>query len=336
MYWYWVLVIVIAATIVLVAALIFAVALYAHRLVFGRRMNRNVNINYYSAQDFNLPARRIQVTFDGTPLYAAVYSYIPEEKCKKVVLFCHGIGPGHCAYMTEIAKLASYGYAVVAYDSIGCGSSQGKNSRGFYANVQCATATYIAIMRDGTLKDKPVHIVGHSWGAYTALCLSTVVAARSVVALSGFNTPTKIMADSSAPVMGKLMATLCRPMWWLINLFVFGVHGNANSVKRIQKSDVPAFIAYGSKDKTIRPDNSPANFAHGPFIQTFIYDDKGHNVYNTVHAQKLLEDLNVAMSPSYFKTEAQRKSFFKNFDFVAATEEDESVMNQIKFFIDSH
>ena len=67
-----------------------------------------------------------------------------------------------------------------------------------------------------------------------------------------------------------------------------------------------------------------------------VYDDKGHNVYNTVAAQKLLEDLNAAFSPSRFKTPQARKAYFENFDFKAATEEDEKVMSAIKFFIDSH
>lgn len=336
MSWYWILIIAIIVTIFIAAVLVFALALYAHRLVFGRRQNRNVNIKYYTPRDFNLNARPIRVTFDKAELYAAVYSDRPEADCTRTVLFCHGVGPGHVQYMTEIAKLASYGYAVVAYDSIGCGSSPGKNARGFYANVQCATAAYIALRADPVLNQKPVALFGHSWGAYAALCLTTVVAADCVVALSAFNTPSKIMADSSAPSMGGLLAGLCRPMWWLINILVFGIHGNANAAKRIQKSQTPAFIAYGSRDKTVRAENTPATTARGPFIQTHIYDDKGHNVYNTVHAQKLVDELLAAFSPSRFRTPEARKAYFANFDYKAATEEDEDVMNAIRFFIDSH
>ena len=336
MSWYLIFIIVIAATIVAAAALVFALALYAHRLVFGRRMNRNVNLKYFPSEDFGLNVRGLKVVFDGTPLYAAVYSLKPEKDCSRVVLFCHGIGAGHAPYMTEIAKLASFGYTVVAYDSIGCGASQGKNTRGFYANVQCATATYIAIKGDALLRGKPVCLVGHSWGAYTALCLTTVVGADCAVALSGFNTPSKIMADSSAPVMGATLAAICRPMWWLINLLKFGVHGNANAVKRIQKSQTPAFIVYGSRDKTVRPENTPANSAKGPHIKTVVYKNKGHNVYNTERAQKLLEELNSALSPSRFRTPEARKSYFSKFDFKAATEEDSSVMDDIRAFIDSH
>lgn len=333
---YQIIIIVIAATIFLVAALLFALALYAHRLVFGKRINRNVNLKYFEPSDFALNVRRLLVTFDKTPLYAAVYTDRPESSCTRAVLFCHGIGAGHAPYMTEIARLASFGYAVVAYDSIGCGLSQGKNARGFYANVQCATAAYIAMRSDAQLKGMPVCLVGHSWGAYTALCLTSVVAAQSVVALSGFNSPAQMMADSAAPVMGRLPAALCKPMWWLINLFAFGVHGNANAAVRIVRSEVPALLAYGAKDRTVRAENTPACTAHGTYLQSVVYDDKGHNVYNTVAAQKLLEDLNAAFSPSRFKTPQARKAYFENFDFKAATEEDEKVMSAIKFFIDSH
>ncbi len=334
--WYWILVIAIIATIAIVLIVLFALALYAHRLVFGRRMNRNVNLKYFEPSDFGLNVRRLEVTFDKTPLYAAVYTDRPAENCAKVVLFCHGLGAGHAPYMTEIAKLASYGYAVVAYDSIGCGLSQGKNTRGFYANVQCATAAYIAVKRDEELCAKPVHLFGHSWGAYTALCLTKIVAVRSVVALSGFNSPAKALADSAAPVMGRAMATLCRPMWWLINFFTFGPKGNANASKAIEGVEVPAFLAYGQRDKTIASDNTPATTAHGVFIQSQVYVDKGHNVYNTVRAQKLVDELNAALSPSRFSSAAAKKAYFEKFDFVAATEEDENVMNAIRFFIDSH
>lgn len=331
---YQIILIVIAATVALAAALVFALALYADRLVFGRRINRNVHLKYFSAQDFGLNVRRLSATFDGVPLFAAVYSKQPEETCSNVVLFCHGMGPGHVAYMTEIARLASFGYAVAAYDSIGCGSSQGKNSRGFYANVQCATAAYIAVRGDAALKGKPVCLVGHSWGAYAALCLTTVVGADSVVALSPFDRPAKMMADSAAPVTGRLMAAICLPAWHAINFFRFGPHGNASATKRILRSGTPAFIAYGGRDGTVLPDNTPATRAKGANVLAVVYKDKGHNVYNTARAQKLVEDINAAFSR--LKTPAQRAAYFSSFDFVAATEEDDAVMDEIRFFIDSH
>ena len=331
-----IIIIVIVATVALVAALVFALALYSHRLVFGRRQNRNVYLKYFEPSDFSLSVRRLPVTFDKTPLYAAVYTDRPESSCTRVVLFCHGIGAGHSPYMTEIARLCSFGYAVVAYDSIGCGLSQGKNARGFYANVQCGIAAAISVSCDEELRKKPLCIFGHSWGAYTALCLTTVVAADSVVALSGFNTPSKIMADSAAPAMGGLLAGVCRPMWWLLNFFRFGIHGNANAVKRIQKSGTPAFIAYGARDRTVRAENTPATCAKGPFIQAHVYDDKGHNVYNTVHAQKLVDEMTAALSSPRFSSPEAKRAYFSSFDFRAATEEDENVMRQIQFFIDSH
>lgn len=334
--WYLILIIVIAATLAAVAVLMFALALYAHNLVFGKRINRNVNLKYFEPQDFDLRVRRLDVTFDGTLIYAAVYTDRPEEECAKAVLFCHGMGAGHAAYMTEIARLASFGYAVVAYDSIGCGLSHGKNARGFYANVQSAVAACIAVRADKQLKLLPLYAVGHSWGAYTALCLTKIVGLRAVVALSGFNTPARMMADSAAPVMGGLLSALCLPMWWLVNVIKFGFKGNANASRRIERSNTPAWIAYGARDKTIRPENTPAHTAHGVFINSVIFDNKGHNVYVTPHAQKLIEDLTAALSPSRFRSAERRREYFEKFDFLAATEEDDAVMNQIRFFIDSH
>ena len=336
MLWYHILLIVIAATLVIVACLVFALAFYTDRLVFGKRMNRKINLKYFPPEDFGLGVRLIDCRLGRVPLYAAVYTDRPQEECKKVVLFCHGIGAGHAPYMTEIARLCSFGYVVVAYDSIGSGLSRGKCTRGFYANVQSAAAVYGAIKNDPSLSNLPVHLVGHSWGAYAALCLTPYVKARSVVALSAFNSPSRVVADIAAPVMGGWLAGLCRPMWYVINFLRFGARGNSNASGCIERSGIPAFLAYGAKDKTVRSENCPAVTAHAPLIQSHVYDDKGHNVYATVRAQKLIDDLNAAFSSSRFRTAAQRKAFFENFDFKAATEEDDAVMNQIRFFIDSH
>lgn len=336
MEWNDILIIAIVATLVVAAAIIFALAFYADRLVFGRRQNRNVNLKYFTAEDFNLKYKMLNASFDGAKLFAAVYCKTQIKDCQKAVIFCHGMGAGHAAYMTEIAKLSESGYAVVAYDSIGCGQSEGKNAVGFYANVQCAIAAYIAVKRDEQLKDKPVFLAGHSWGAYAALCATKYVAVDGVVALSGFNTPVRIMADSSAKVMGGFLAALCKPFWYLINLFRFGFRGNSNASKCIEKSGVPAFLAYGTKDNTIEAKNTPANTAKGVNIQNIIYEGKGHNVYLSDSAQKLTNELLDALSPSHFSSVEARKKYFENFDFVAATREDEDVMRQITFFIDSH
>ena len=53
-----------------------------------------------------------------------------------------------------------------------------------------------------------------------------------------------------------------------------------------------------------------------------------------MRAQKLVEELNAAFLR--LKTGEQRAAYFSKFDFVAATEEDDAVMNAIRFFIDSH
>lgn len=336
MEWNEIAIIVICATVVLIIAIILALALYADRLVFGRRQSRNVNLKYFSAEDFSLESRKIEASYRGKNLFAALYYKTPVKDCKKLVIFCHGMGAGHAAYMTEIAALSNYGYAVVAYDSIGCGQSEGKNACGFYANAECAIAAYIAVKRCEDLKDKPVYLVGHSWGAYAALCASRYVAVEGVVALSGFNTPVRIMSDSSAKVMGGFLASLCRPFWYIINVCKFGFKGNSNASSCIEKSGAPAFLAYGTNDTTIEAGNTPANTAKGVNIQSIIYEGKGHNVYITKEAQELTDELLAALSPSRFASAEERKKYFENFDFVAATREDEDVMRQITFFIDSH
>ena len=41
----------------------------------------------------------------------------------KLILFCHGLGPGHSYYLSEIEALCRAGYRVLTLDYSGCGSS---------------------------------------------------------------------------------------------------------------------------------------------------------------------------------------------------------------------
>jgi hypothetical protein len=49
----------------------------------------------------------------------------------RLIVFDHGFGGGHRAYMTEIEMLCRHGYRVFAYDHTGCMESEGENTKGF-------------------------------------------------------------------------------------------------------------------------------------------------------------------------------------------------------------
>lgn len=315
--------------VIIAAAVVLSLSLY--KIIFSRQ-DKNPDYKYFEYTDFNINAEDISVTYRGVDLSAKVYFFKPVEECEKVVIFAHGFGAGTASYMTEIATLAKSGFAVVAADAYGCNNSAGKNVRGFYAGAEAVIAAYIGVKCDLRLKDKPVSLVGHSWGAYSVLCASSKIDVEKVVALSAFNSPVQCISDQLKNIGGvaRLMAVLLKPCFFLLNFFKFGAAGNAKASSRAAKSGVKALVVHGASDKVVPLAHSAAAKAKGGNITSLILDGKRHNPYNTVAAEDKLKEL--LSHPKAENSEAEAM-YYRAFDWNLATEEDAEVMERIINFI---
>ena len=155
-------VIVIAVLIVLLLSLAYA----AYRFAFWKRYDKNPLLKYFTAADFSLTESLVKIG----RLRGKIYLKDGAAERDEVVVFIHGMGPGHAAYTTEIAYFCSLGYTVLALDSLGCGLSGGRNIKGMYEGVKTAVAA-IDLAR-ARFPEKKIYLVGHSWGGYSALCAS--------------------------------------------------------------------------------------------------------------------------------------------------------------------
>lgn len=294
------------------------------------RQDKNPSFKYFTAKDFGLKAEEIGVVYRGVRLYARIYSVKPAEECEKVVIFQHGFGAGSSSYMTEIAYFAKCGYAVVAADAYGCNNSAGKKALGFYAGAEAVIAAYIGVKREERLKDKKVVLVGHSWGAYSVLCAAKKIKVDGVVAMSGFNAPAQCICDQIKLVSGygKALAPLLHPFFFICNIFRFGFKGNTHAAKAVEKSGAKALLIHGEKDRTAPLKHSAAAKAEGGNITKLILPGKKHNPYNTVAAESKLAELSAVGG-------ANGGEYLKEFDWAAATEEDQEIMSDIDRFIRS-
>lgn len=306
-------------------------AIISDRIAFGRRYDKIPLLKYFTAEDFNLTAEPVST---GKYLKGFIYNNVQAEQNGKVVVFCHGMGPGHIAYTTEIAYFCNLGYKVVALDSKGCNFSGGKNIKGMYEGVKTATAA-VDLARE-KFKNSPLYLVGHSWGAYSALCASSIRKVNAVVAISAPNTPSKTMQEGAVNVgMPRVLAAILRPCWWLIYLLKYGAKGNANAAKRAQKNGTPTLLIHGDSDKIVSYSKAVFYKADGEHIEKLLCKGKKHNPYNTQNAERLLAELSANLSKASKLTE-KVKEYFSEFDFIAATEEDKEVMTEIAEFINSN
>lgn len=311
------LIVIIAVAAVLV--LLFVLALLCDRFAFGKRCDKNPNLKYFSAEDFNLSAEKVCLAHG---LNGYFYRSVNSRDDGKTIIFCHGMGPGHVAYTTEIAYFCNLGYPVLAVDSRGCNLSEGKNLKGMYSGVQTVLAAI------DYCKSPKIYLVGHSWGAYSALCASAKRKVAGVVAISAPNTPSKTIAEGAAAFISKSFAAVLRPFWWLINLFRYGAKGNASAARSAEKNGAPTLLIHGDADKIVNSSKAAYYKAEGENITKLLARGKAHNPYNTVNAEKLLAELSARLR--------RGEKDFSEFDFVAVTEEDEEVMSEIARFIENN
>lgn len=289
-------------------------ALLTERYAFGKRSEKNPSFKYFSAEDFGLSAEAVSLP---KGLKGFIYRKDMPQK-DKLIIFCHGMGPGHIAYTTEIAYFCAQGYPVLAVDSRGCNFSEGKNLKGMYSGVQTVISA-IDFAREKEYKN--IYLIGHSWGAYSALCASAKRKVSGVVSISAPNTPSKTIQEGAARVLPRPLTVLMRPYLWLLNLLKYGAKGNTSAVKSAERNGAPTLLIHGDKDKIVSPKKAVFYKAEGKHITKLLAEGKAHNPYNTENAERLLSELLSGTD-------------IEKFDFKAATEEDEEVMRKILNFIE--
>lgn len=136
---------------------------------FVKRYDDDHIIHYFSYKDFpGMQARPVQFsTPQNLNIRGMLYSY-PGARTDDLVVFCHGMGGGHRSYMREIDVICKKGYEVLAYDNIGCFESEGEDIRGLSESVNDLVCCMDWLANEESLKDRRLHVMGHSWGGFAA------------------------------------------------------------------------------------------------------------------------------------------------------------------------
>lgn len=325
MAWYYILLICAGAA----ALLLFALAIIVDKVAFGARCDKNPLLTYFDYSEADTSAIPVSVERGNEALNGYIYNL---NGGKDLIIFCHGLGPGHIAYTTEVKFFCQSGYTVLALDYRGCNLSSGKSIRGLYSGVDAVISAVQFARGDERLKGRKIFTVGHSWGGYSALCATKYVPVDGAVAISAPLTPVKTVYYPASASLTKPVAALLCPFWYVINAFKFGFRGNLNAAKCVKNSGVPALIIHGDGDTVVPLKISAYGQAEGDNIRKYLAVGKNHNPYNSPSAQKLMCELSARIA-NLRKMSDEEKLYFKNFDYVAATQEDGEVMNTILRFL---
>ena len=296
---------------------------------FVCRYDKEVGVPYYSYTDF-LNLKREEGTFinaNNNEIHYFYY-YFDNYRKDKIVLFCHGLGAGHTAYLKEISELAKRGYKVLTLDYQGCDSSKGKNLR----SLNQPTKDVYELLN--LLKiDLPIIAVGHSMGGFTALNLvNTRKEISKAVIISGF---LSIPLEISGALKSKLIVKGILRYERKVEPELYKID-NLAYLKTTQ--DQLLFIH--SEDDMMVPYKDSMKLVEeiaNPNIKTYKLTNRKHNPNYTDSAIQYMNEVfggyYQLIKEKKIKTDADKINYFKDVSLEKLVEQDENIIKMICDFI---
>lgn len=302
------------------------------------RCDDTETVFYYAASDFAGLASE-PYTFSscmGHSLQGYLYSYEnPIES--RLIVFDHGFGGGHRAYMKEIEKLCAHGYRVFAYDHTGCMESGGKTPNGLSQSLCDLNDCLTALKADKRFAGLDISVMGHSWGAFSTLNIASLHPEIShIVAMCGFvSVEEMIKTFFAGPLKGYRRAVLALEEESNPKFFHY------NAVESLKNANVKALLIYSEDDHLCRRthyDMLKEALDGKENVRFMLTSGKGHNPNYTSDAVKLLGEFSKARAKFAKKknaTKGEKAAFVASFDWEKITAQDEAVWSEIFAHLDA-
>lgn len=287
---------------------------------------------YFSPEDFpGLQAEPHSFKASaGHTLQGYFYQY-ENPVSDRLIVFDHGFGGGHRAYMTEIEKLCAHGFRVFAYDHTGCMASGGETPNGL-AQSLCDLNDCISMLKaEGYFENTDVSVMGHSWGAFSTLNITALHPDISrIVAMCGFVCVEDMIGTFFTGILGGYRKAVMALERGANPKFV-----EYNAVKTLSASKTKALLIYSENDMMCRRnhyDTLKAGLDGKENVKFLFVTNKGHNPNYTEEAVKYLDEFGAArakLARNKKTTKEEKAKFVASYDWKRMTEQDESVWNVI-------
>lgn len=288
------------------------------------------SVFYFSPSDFNgliceaFPFK----SFAGVNLSGYVY-YYGEQSKTRLLVFDHGMGAGHRAYMKEIELLARNGYTVFAYDHTGCVESGGDSTNGLsqsLCDLDCAIKT---IKGSERFKGMSLSVIGHSWGGYSTMNIVSIhPEITHIVALAGFVSVKRMIKQS----FNGIIRGYAKPMYELESK-INPAHSYQDAAETLKNSSVKALLIYSDNDPIVNINHHyrilEEQLKDKENVTLMLVSGKKHNPNFTVQAleykDKFFADLKKAKKAKLLERPEQKAEFIAKYDWHKMTEQDEKV-----------
>ena len=305
-----------------------------YRATLFVRNDNPSGIFYFSPADFpGLHAHPYTFTSrSGHQLKGYFYHYdnpIPG----RLVVFDHGLGNGHRAYMKEIEKLAKAGYLVFSYDHTGCMESGGENTNGFSQSLNDLDICIRTLKAEPALAGRSISVMGHSWGGFSTMNIAALHPdITHVVSMSGFITVEQIVSQNFMGLL-KFFRKGILDLERRSNPHFF----HYNAVETLKNTAAKVLLIYSADDsvihKTLHYDVLHENLKDRPNIRFLLVDQKDHSPNYTVAAAKYKNEFFAAFTKANNKkllsSKEQQQAFMAGYDWHRMTEQDPEVWSAI-------
>ena len=298
------------------------------------RTDADGSIFYFSAADFDGLKQDpfVFMSSQDHKLQGYFYhydNYVPG----RIIMFEHGMGTGHRAYMKEIERIARQGYLVFTYDHTGCTESGGESNGGFVHSLIDLNDAINALQKDEKYRDMDISVVGHSWGGFSSLNIAAFHPEVShIVAMAGFVSVELILKQ----FFGGLLSGARKKIYEKEKI-TYPEYIESNAVSALRNTTAKVLVIHSKDDKTVSYVN------HFEVMQralkekeniTFLtVEGKNHNPNYTkeavVYKDAFFADYQKMRKKKLLQTEEQKKTFLAKYDWHKMTEQDENIWEEI-------
>ena len=272
----------------------------------------------------------------GHTLSGYIYQY-ENPVDNRLVVFDHGFGGGHRAYMKEIEMLCKHGYTVFAYDHTGCMESGGVSPNGLAQSLCDLNDCITALKADARFANFDISVMGHSWGAFSTLNISALHPEIShIVAISGFVSVEEMLKTFFAGIMKGYR----KPVFEL-ECESNPEYVKFNAVESLRASNTKALLIYSEDDQMCKREHYDIlreGLKDKENISFILMSNKGHNPNYTEDAVKYLGEFGKARAKllkNKKATDAEKAAFVASFDWERMTAQDNALWDKIFTHLDS-
>ena len=301
---------------------------HMYRGMMYARCDDTETVFYFAPKDFSgLQAEPHSFAASGGHTLQGYFYQYKNPVPNRLVVFDHGFGGGHRAYMKEIHMLCKHGYRVFAYDHTGCMESGGETPNGLSQSL-CDLNDCIAMLKaDPRCAETDISVMGHSWGAFSTLNITALHPDIShIVAMAGYvSVPEMIGTFFSGLLKGYRKAVLTVETESNPRFIAY------NAVETLSRSKTKALLIYSENDSMCprkHYDILHAGLEGKDNIRFLLLPNKGHNPNYTEDAVKYLNEFGKARAKLARKkglTAEEKAAFVASYDWDRMTVQDEAV-----------